>query len=134
MMPIWRVCILITGALIIGFGIGYAAWGRPAAALEAQVFTLQATARQVLRERDACNAGGRVGEQLWEGRGIVRAVYPRLVVITHEDIDELLPARTTGFQWLDGTVRTDLGVGDPVRFWLLGAGLDTSVLKRIEPW
>jgi TPR repeat protein len=45
-----------------------------------------------------CAAGARVGEQQWEGRGIMRAVYPRLFLITHEEIVGLLSARTTGFR------------------------------------
>jgi hypothetical protein len=33
-----------------------------------------------------------------EGRGVVRALYPQLVVVTHEEIRGLLPARTTSFR------------------------------------
>ena len=63
-----------------------------------------------------------VGEQLWEGRGVVRAVYPRLLIVTHEDIPGLLPARTTGFRLADTVDRGRTRAGDSVRFWLRGAG------------
>jgi hypothetical protein len=84
--------------------------------------------------RDTCFVGGRVGEQLWEGRGIVRAVYPKLLLITHEEIPGLLPARTTGFRLAELADHGRAHVGAPIRFWLLGTGYDNNVLVRIEAW
>src|SRR5215469_17604455 len=97
----WQVAILVNLALAVGLGFGYGAWGRRLATLDGEVKAEQAQVEQVRREREACFAGARVGEQLWEGRGIVRAVFPRLILITHEEISGLLPARTTGFRLAD---------------------------------
>jgi hypothetical protein len=65
--------------LAIGVGMGYGAWGRRLAEVSAEVKTAQAQIERLTREREACFAGGHAGEQLGEGRGIVRAVYPKLV-------------------------------------------------------
>src|SRR6516162_63010 len=97
-MRMWQVAILVNLALAVGLGFGYGAWGRRLATLDGEVKTSQAQVAQLTREREACFAGARYGEQLWEGRGIVRAVYPRVLIVTHEEIPGLLPARTTGFR------------------------------------
>jgi hypothetical protein len=134
-MRMWQVVILVNLALAVGLGFGYGAWGGRLATLEGEVKTAQAQVEQLRREREACFAGARVGEQLWEGRGIVRAVYPRLLLITHEEIPGLLPARTTGFRLADSAA--DHGrahAGDPIRFWLQGTGYDDSMLVRMEAW
>jgi len=73
-MRTWREVILLSVAIAVGFGVGYGAWGRRGATVEGKVKAAQARADQVARERDACFVGARAGEQLWEGRGIVRAV------------------------------------------------------------
>jgi hypothetical protein len=86
------------------------------------------------RERQACAAGARTGDQQWEGRGIVRAVYARLLLITHEEIAGLLSARTTGFRVAASASHGRANVGDPVRFWLQGTEADNVVLVRTEPW
>src|ERR1700728_4105863 len=100
-MRMWRVALLLNLALAVGFGLGYGPWGYRLSAVNVETRTAQARIEQVTREREACFAGGHVGEQLWEGRGIVRAVYPRLIMITHEEIFGLLPPRTTGFHLAD---------------------------------
>jgi hypothetical protein len=132
-MRMWQVAILVNLALVVGLGIGYGAWGGRVATLDGEVKAAQAQAEQLGREREACFAGARVGEQLWEGRGIVRAVYPKLLLITHEEISGLLPARTTGFRLADTVDRSRAHSGDPIRFWLQGAG-DNAVLVRMEAW
>ena len=99
-----------------------------------EVKAADARADQVARERDACFVGVRAGEQLWEGRGIVRAVYPRLLIVTHEEIPGLLPARTTGFRLADPAVPGRARAGDPIRFWLQGSGYDNNTLVKVEPW
>ena len=63
----------------------------------------------------------------------MRAVYPKLLLITHEEISGLLPARTTGFRLADAVDRSRAHAGDPIRFWLQGAG-DNAMLVRMEPW
>ena len=133
-MRMWQVAILVNLAVALGLGFGYGAWGRRLATLVDDVRTAQAQVEQLKREREACFAGGRFGEQLWEGRGIVRAVYPKLLLITHEEIFGLLPARTTGFRLADSVDHGRAHPGDPIRFWLQGTEYDTSLLVRMEAW
>ena len=133
-MRMWQVAILVNLALAVGLGFGYGAWGRRVAKLDGAVTTSQAQVEQLRRERAACFAGARSGEQLWEGRGIVRAVYPRLLLVTHEEIVGLLPARTTGFRLDDSAHHGRVHAGDPIRFWLQDTGSDDSMLVRMEPW
>jgi hypothetical protein len=106
----------------VGLGFGYGVWGHRLAALDGELKTLQVPVERIERERQACAAGARVGEQQWEGRGIVRAVYPQLLLITHEEIVGLLSARTTGFRAAASANHGRARVGDPVRFWLHGTG------------
>jgi Copper binding periplasmic protein CusF len=133
-MRMWQAAILINLAMAVGLGVGYGAWGRRLATLDGEFKTAQAQSEQLRREREACFAGARVGEQLWEGRGIVRAVYPRLLLITHEEIPGLLPARTTGFRLADFADQGKAHAGDPIRFWLQGTGYDNNMVVRIEAW
>ena len=133
-MRMWQVAILVNLALAVGLGFGYGAWGRRLATLDGEVKTSQAQVEQLRREREACFAGARFGEQLWEGRGVVRAVYPKLLLITHEEIFGLLPARTTGFRLADSASHGRVHAGDPIRFWLQGTGYDNNMLMRMEPW
>ena len=86
------------------------------------------------RERAACAAGARAGEQQWEGRGVVRAIYPQLLVITHEEIRGLLPARTTSFRTSSPPLRDSIRVGDAIRFSLRGTVADDARLVAIAPW
>jgi hypothetical protein len=130
----WQVAILVNLALAVGLCFGYGAWGRRLATLDGEAKTAQAQVEQLRREREACFAGARVVEQLWEGRGIVRAVYPKLLIITHEEISGLLPARTTGFRLADSASRGRAHAGDPIRFWLQGTGYGNTKLVRMEAW
>jgi len=133
-MRMWQVAILVNLALAVGLGFGYGAWGRRLTTLDGEVKTAQAQVEQLTRERQACFAGARVGEQLWEARGIVRAVYPKMLIVTHEEIRGLLPARTTGFRLADSTNHERAHAGDPIRFWLQGTGSGNNVLVRMEAW
>ena len=133
-MRMWQVAILVNLALVLGLGSGYGAWGRRLATLDSEVKTAQAQVEQLTREREACFAGARYGEQLWEGRGIVRAVYPRVLIVTHEEIPGLLPARTTGFRLADSDNHGRAHAGDRIRFWLQGTGYDDNRLVRVEAW
>jgi hypothetical protein len=132
-MRMWQVAILVNLALSVGIGAGYGAWGRRMTTLDSELKVAQGRVGQLTREREACLAGARVGEQLWEGRGIVRAIYPKLLIITHEEIPGLLPARTTGFRLADPTVAGRARAGDPMHFRLQGAG-DSNMVVRMEPW
>ena len=133
-MPVWQVAVMLNLTLAIGLGLGYAGWGRQVAALDRDFATLRAQVERLERERAACAGGGRAGEQQWEGRGVVRAVYPQLVVITHEEIRGLLPARTTGFRRETATPRDELQIGDPIRFSLRGTVLDDVAVVAVERW
>src|SRR5262249_58394481 len=114
-MPVWQVVVMLNLTLVVGLGLGYAGWGRKVAAVDRDFGTLRAQVERLERERAACAGGGRAGEQQWEGRGVVRAVYPEFVVVTHEEIRGLLPARTTSFRRASATTRCALAVSDAIR-------------------
>ncbi len=133
-MSAWQVVLLLNLTLAVGLGFGYGAWGHRLAALDGELKTMQAQVERLEREREACAAHGRAGEQQWEGRGIVRAVYPNLIMITHEEIAGLLSARTTGFRASASANHGGAQVGDPIRFWLHGTGANDAALVRMEPW
>jgi len=133
-MPVWQVALVLNLTFAVGLGLGYANWGRRAAALDREFDAARSQVERLERERQACAGRGRVGEQQWEGRGVVRAVYPQLVVITHEGIRGLLPARTTGFRAASPKLRDAIRVGDPIRFTLRGTALDDAALVAVERW
>jgi Copper binding periplasmic protein CusF len=133
-MRVWHAALLLNLALALGLGLGYASWGRRAEALGRDVDAARAQLEQVERERRACASGARAGEQQWDGRGVVRAVYPQMLVITHEEIRGLLPARTTSFRAAAPALRQPLRAGDPIRFSLRGAVLDDAAVVAVERW
>ena len=133
-MPVWQVALVLNLTFAVGLGLGYAAWGRRAAALDREFDAARAQVERLEREREACAGGARAGEQQWEGRGVVRAVYAQLLVITHEEIRGLLPARTTGFRTASPKMRDSVRVGDPIRFSLRGTVVDDAALVAIERW
>ena len=133
-MPVWQVVLLLNLTLAVGLGFGYGVWGHRLAELDGELKTVQAQVERLERERQACAAGARAGLQQWEGRGVVRAVYPQLLVITHEEIRGLLPARTTGFRAAASTLRDPIRVGDAIRFSLRGTGADDAMLVLVAPW
>ena len=133
-MPVWQVALVLNLTFAVGLGLGYAGWGRRAAALDREFDAARAQVERLEREREACAGGARAGEQQWEGRGVVRAVYAQLLVITHEEIRGLLPARTTGFPASSPKMRDAVRVGDPIRFSLRGTVVDDAVLVAIERW
>jgi hypothetical protein len=133
-MPVWQVVLLLNLTLAVGLGFGYGVWGHRLVVLDGELKTVQAQVERLERERQACAAGARVGEQQWEGHGIVRAVYPKIILITHEEIVGLFSARTTGFRVAASANHGGARVGDPIRFWLRGTGTSDIVLARMEPW
>jgi hypothetical protein len=133
-MPVWQVALVLNLTLAVGLGFGYAGWGRRAEALDRELEAAHAQVERLERERQACAAGARAGEQQWEGRGVVRAVYPQLLVITHEEIRGFLPARTTSFRATSPTLRESIRVGDPIRFSLRGTVVDDAAVVAIERW
>ena len=133
-MAVWKVALVLNLTLAVGLGLGYASWGRRTEALDRELNAVRAQVERLERARQACAAGARAGEQQWEGRGIVRAIYPQLLVVTHEEIRGLLPARTTGFRAATATLRDPIRVGEAVRFSLRGTGADDAALVAIRPW
>jgi hypothetical protein len=133
-MPVWQVALVLNLTFAVGLGLGYAGWGRRADALDRELGAAHAQVERLERERQACATGARAGEQQWDGRGVVRAVYPQLLVITHEEIRGLLPARTTSFRAASPTLRESMRVGDPIRFSLRGTVVDDVAVVAVEPW
>jgi hypothetical protein len=133
-MPAWQVALVLNLTFAVGLGLGYAGWGRRAEALDREFEAARAQVERLEREQAACAAGARRGERQWEGRGVVRAVYSRLLVITHEEIRGLLPARTTSFRTASPTLGDSIRIGDPVRFSLRGTLLDDVALVAIDRW
>lgn len=133
-MPVWQVALVLNLVLAVGLGLGYAGWGRRADALGRELDGVRAQVERLERERAACAGRARAGEQQWEGRGVVRAVYPQLLVITHEEIRGLLPARTTSFPAEVATLRASLRVGEPIRFSVRGTLADDAAVVAIAPW
>jgi len=133
-MPVWQVALVLNLTFAVGLGLGYAGWGRRAEALDREFDAARAQVERLERERAACAPGARTREQQWEGRGVVRAVYPQLLMITHEEIRGLLPARTTGFRAASPTLRESIRVGDPIRFSLRGTVADDAAVVAIERW
>ena len=129
-MPVWQVVVVLNLTFAVGLGLGYAGWGRRAEALDRDFAAARAQVERLERERSACATGA----QQWHGRGVVRAVYPQLLVITHEEIKGLLPARTTSFRAASPAVRDSIQVGDAVRFSLRGTVLDDVAVTAIERW
>jgi hypothetical protein len=133
-MRIWKVMLLLNLALAAGLLAGYGFWGRQASRLGTELEQLQAETLRLQRERDAAAAGAQPGMQQWAARGIVRGAYPQLVMVSHEAITGLLPARTTGFRLAGDLDRSLARAGEAVRFWLQGTSADDSVIVRLEAW
>lgn len=133
-MRVWQAAMLLNLALALGLGVGYVAWGRRAEAFARDADAARVQLERLEREREACAEGARAREQRWEGRGVVRAIYPQMVVITHEEIRGLLPPRTTSFRAAAPALRAPLRVGDPIRFSLRGTVVDDAAVVAIERW
>jgi Copper binding periplasmic protein CusF len=133
-MQVWQVALVLNLTLAVGLGLGYAGWGRRVEALGREFDAARGQVERLERERQACAAGARAGEQQWDGRGVVRAIYPQLLVITHEEIRGLLPARTTSFRASSPKIFDSIRVGDPIRFSLRGTLADDAALVAIARW
>src|SRR5438132_11243917 len=116
LMPVWQVVLLVNLTLAVGLGLGYADWGRRADRLYQELEATRARVEQLERERAACTTGARAGEQQWEARGLVRAIFPRadLLVITHEEIRGFLPPRPSRLP-ASPMLRHAARVGDALR-------------------
>lgn len=135
MMPVWQVMLVVNLTLAVGLGLGYAGWGRRAEGLERELGAVRARVERLERERAACVTAAQPGEQQWEARGVVRAVYPAagLMVITHEEIQGFLPARTTSFRAVLSKTGDGVRAGDAIRFSLRGT-LEDAAVVAISRW
>lgn len=134
-MPVWQVILFANLTLAVGLGLGYAGWGRRSEGLDRELEAVRVRVEQLERERAACATGARAGEQQWEARGVVRAIFPEggLLVITHEEIRGLLPARTTSFRAASSATRGVIRVGDAIRFSLRGT-LEDNAVVAVARW
>ena len=82
-MPIWQAALLLNLTFAVALGLGYATWGHRLSALDRDITGMQAQVERLERERAACAAGARTGEQRWRDAGSC-AVYPQLILISHE--------------------------------------------------
>ena len=115
-MRAWKAVVLLNVALLVGIGWGYAFWGLRAARLE----------RELAATRAAAVAGV---ERSWIVEGVVRAIFPELevLVITHGEIAEYMPAMTMGFRVDSPKIHQAVSVGDEVRFTLRGVPPNVAV-------
>jgi Cu(I)/Ag(I) efflux system protein CusF len=109
-LRLWRAVVLMNLALGLGVALGYLAWGRQVAGLEAEL--------ALARER-SLQAGV---ERTFEARGVIRAVLSEIhvVVLSHDDISGFMPSMTMGFRIADPQLLRGVAVGDTVRFRLKG--------------
>lgn len=129
-MPVWQVVLLVNLALVVGLGLGYASWGRRVEGLEQELEAARARVERLERELEARAGGGRAGEQQWEARGVVRAIFSQgdVLVITHEEIRGLMPAMTMGVRVASPKIRDSVRVGDAIRFTLRGTGRNVAIV------
>jgi len=134
-LMIFAVVFLVHRQLIVGVGslfalavLGAVIGLQPSIVQAFPTLFVRSPAPRALHSR--VNRGGHVGEQLWKGRGIVRAVYPKLIMITREEIFGLLPPRTTGVHSAHPGVVGQAHAGDAARFWLLGQAMTTTRWSR----
>jgi Cu/Ag efflux protein CusF len=115
-MRAWKAVVLLNLALVVGVGWGYAFWGLRAARLE----------RELAAARAAALAGV---ERQWVVEGVVRAIFPELevLVITHGEIADFMPAMTMGFRVASPKIQEAVSVGDEVRFTLRGVPPNVAV-------
>jgi len=129
-MPVWQVALVLNLTFAVGLGLGCAGWSRRAEALDREFDASRARVEQLERERAPCATGARAGGAAVGRARVVRAVYPQLLVITHEEIRGLLPARTTSFRTSSPTLRDSIRVGDAIRFSLGPRSPTTSRWSR----
>jgi Cu/Ag efflux protein CusF len=115
-MRAWKAVVLLNLALVVGVGWGYAFWGLRAARLE----------RELAAARAATLSGV---ERQWVVEGVVRAIFPELevLVITHGEIADFMPAMTMGFRVASPKIQEAVSVGDEVRFTLQGVPPNVAV-------
>jgi Cu/Ag efflux protein CusF len=116
-MKLWRAVLLLNLALAVGVVLGWLAWGREVARLEARLGQSQ---RVVVIG----------GEQTWVVKGVVRAVIPEIqvLVLTHDEIPGYMSAgMTMGFKVKDAKLLERAHVGDVVRFTLTGVPPDLQI-------
>lgn len=129
-----HVVLLVGLSLAVGSSLGYVKWGVSALRLSEDFDALRVEVELLKRDRDACHAGADAGQMQWEGFGVVRAVYPKFLVVTHEEFPDNLPAKTTGFRLSPTAVLEVVMAGDAIHFTLQGLAFDTAIIVEIEQW
>ena len=116
-MRTWKAVVLLNLALLVGAGWGYAFWGLRAARLE----------RELVAARAAAASGV---EREWTVEGVIRGIFPELgvLVITHGEINEFMPAMTMGFRVASPKIQEGLSAGDAVRFRVRGVPPNVAVI------
>jgi Cu/Ag efflux protein CusF len=116
-MQAWKAVVLFNLALVVGAGWGYAFWGVRAARLERELAAARATALSGV-------------EREWTVEGVVRSIFPELnvLVITHGEINEFMPAMTMGFRVASPKIQEAVSVGDAVRFTVRGVPPNVAVI------
>jgi Cu/Ag efflux protein CusF len=116
-MRTWKVVVLLNLALLVGAGWGYAFWGLRAVRLE----------RELVAARAAAASGV---EREWTVEGVIRGIFPELgvLVITHGEINEFMPAMTMGFRVASPKIQEGLSAGDAVRFTVRGVPPNVAVI------
>lgn len=116
-MRTWKAVVLLNLALLVGAGWGYAFWGLRAARLE----------RELVAARAAAASGV---EREWTVEGVIRGIFPELgvLVITHGEINEFMPAMTMGFRVAAPKIQEGLSAGDAVRFTVRGVPPNVAVI------
>jgi Cu/Ag efflux protein CusF len=104
----WKVVLAVDLALLLGVGFGYLWWGREVARVRAELRAEQA--------RPKATAGE------WTARGVVRGILPEmeLIVLTHDEIADFMPAMTMGFRVASPRILDELAIGDEIEFTLKG--------------
>src|SRR5262245_65224201 len=116
-MRAWKAVVLLNLALLVGAGWGYAFWGVRAARLE----------RELAAARAAAASGV---EREWTVEGVIRGIFPELgvLVITHGDINEFMPAITMGFRVVYPKIQEEVSVAYAVRFTVRGIPPNVAVI------
>ena len=124
-MSLWRTIVLMSVAILVGVGLGYARWGRDARQLR------EIVARAPETRPQPADPGP------WTARGIVRILLPAqaVVFLTHESIPGVMPATTRAFNVTSPRVLNGLAPGDHVRFTLerRGPQIVLVAIERTKP-
>jgi len=123
-MRLYKVILLVNLALVVGFLLGSAWWGREVGRLKREASAM----RQATDSRTPAQEG-------WSAQGIVRVVAPEInrIFIDHGAVPGLMEAMTMAFEPEDPRLLNGVSAGDRVRFTLRQRG-ERLTLVAIERW